>query len=100
LVGSERNDDRRRRCRTRGQRIGERAAYQGRWIVEELEHQAFGRHQLFGGQIGTKIGARQRARRLGALISRRSCEPLQEIADDRHREPHDQDAIPTLDGRP
>ena len=88
LVAGQRDDHRRRRCRAGSERVGERAAHQWRWIVEQLEHQTFGRRELVGRQIRAKKSARQGARRLGAFIRRGSLQPLQEFADDRHRQNH------------
>jgi len=88
LVRGQCDDDGRRRGRTCRQRIGERTPHQRRWIVEKPEHQAFRRRKLVGVEFGTKIGAAQGACRLGALIGRRSIQPMQEIADDRHWKNH------------
>jgi hypothetical protein len=62
------------------------APHQRRWIVDQLEHQVFGDRDRIGFEIGTKIGPRQDARRLGPLARRRAIKPSQEIADDHHRQ--------------
>ena len=84
LVAGKGEYDGRRRARTRRQRVGERPAHQRRRIVEQHQHRAFGGGEIVGGEIGIKVGARQRAGRFGPLAGRRGAHPLKKMADD-HR---------------
>ena len=68
LIAGEREHDMARRLGGARQRLGKRPAHQGRRVVEH-RRQA---ERRFGArlrrQIGIEIGARQRARRLGAAL--------------------------------
>ena len=82
LVGGERQHDRARRLERAGERLGERAAHQSRWVVEHRGEAELGLGALVGRKIGIKVGPRQGARRFGALPGVGPLPPGEESAHD------------------
>ena len=67
LIGCERQHNLARRLERSGERLGERAARQSRWVVEHRREAQLRLGAFVGRQIGVKVGPSQGARRFGAL---------------------------------
>ena len=80
LIAGQRMHNRRRRTRTRRQRIGKRAAHQRARIVEQHQHRAFRCGGIVGRKLGVKVGAGERAGRFRPLTGGSVAYPLQELA--------------------